>query len=36
MINKNNIEIIYPGIMIFRNGISEPDKIIKQLSEFSE
>jgi hypothetical protein len=35
MLNKDNIEIIYPRIMVFRNGISEPEKIVEQLSKFS-
>jgi hypothetical protein len=34
MINKNNMEIIYPGIMIFRNGIENHKEIIKRLSEY--
>lgn len=36
MLNKENIEIIYPGIMIFRNGISEPEKIIEAVSNYKD
>lgn len=36
MLNKENIEIIYPGIMVFRNGISNPEEIVKQLSEYQD
>jgi hypothetical protein len=36
MLNKDNIEIIYPRIMVFRKGISEPEKIVEQLSKFSD
>lgn len=36
MLNKDNIEIIYPGIMVFRNGISNSDKIIEELSNYKD
>lgn len=35
MLNKENIEIIYPGIMVFRNGIKEPEKMIETLSAYN-
>lgn len=35
MLNKDNIEIIYPRIMVFRNGISNPEKIVEQLANYT-
>lgn len=36
MLNKNNIEIIYPGIMVFRSGISNPELMIETLSKYNK
>jgi hypothetical protein len=36
MLNKDNIEIIYPGIMVFRNGIKNAVKIVEQLSKYQD
>lgn len=35
MLNKDNIEIIYPGIMVFRSGIKNPEKMIDILSQYN-
>jgi hypothetical protein len=32
MLNKEKIEIIYPGIMVFRNAVTDPDKIIEKIA----
>lgn len=34
MINKNNIETPYPGIMIFRNGLENPERIIDAIDAY--
>lgn len=36
MINKENIEIPYPKIMVFRNAIKEPEKIVQELSKYRD
>jgi hypothetical protein len=35
MLKKDNIEIIYPKIMVFRNGVPNPEEIVKKLSEYN-
>lgn len=35
MLNKDNIEIIYPGIMVFRHGVVNPEKIIEEIANNS-
>lgn len=33
MINKDNIEILYPGIMVFRKGLPNPEDLIKKIED---
>lgn len=36
MINKDNIEILYPGIMVFRGGIKDPYALIEKIEEYGQ
>lgn len=36
MINKDNIEILYPGIMVFRGGIKNPENLIQKIEEYGQ